>query len=141
MVRACGAGSPTDRRTLLLALSRVLRYPEDDIHGIGREGGGGADSETVPTSINEGPRALTKVTLRRATPVDASRNSRPSPGAPSPTPLHPHPEGENFHTGRCTGNQEKGIGRKSVGRLKTPDGQTTGDQTLLEVDGQLNRHG
>ena len=29
-----------DRRALLLALSRVLRDPEDDGHGIGRGGGG-----------------------------------------------------------------------------------------------------
>ena len=28
---------------------------------------------------------------RQTTPVDASRNSRPSRGAPSPAPLHPHP--------------------------------------------------
>ena len=41
MDRARCAESPTDRRTPLLALFRVLRDPEDDGHGIGRGGGGG----------------------------------------------------------------------------------------------------
>ena len=34
-----------DRRALLLALSRVLRDPEDDGHGIGRGGGEDTDGD------------------------------------------------------------------------------------------------
>ena len=93
----------------------------------GERGRGGADIETGTTSINEGPRVSTKGKLHWVTPVNASRNSRPSQGVPSPTPLHPHPSqvppaaqvvgGSKFHTGRCTGNQGKGIWLAVSGRI------------------------
>ena len=44
-----------------------------------------------------------------------------------------------YHTGRWKPGE--GIGRQSDRGLKTSAGRTTGDQTLLEGDGQLNRHG
>ena len=41
MVRARGAGSPTDRSTTkLLALFRALEDPGDEVQVVGREGGG-----------------------------------------------------------------------------------------------------
>ena len=42
MVRACGAGSPTECPTLLLALFRALRDPKDNGHVIGT---GGEDTD------------------------------------------------------------------------------------------------
>ena len=54
-------------------------------------GNGEGQTETGTTIIDEGPIASIFLSLRHAMPVDASRNSRPSRGAPSPTPLHPHP--------------------------------------------------
>ena len=57
----------------------------------GERGRGGADRFTGTTISDKGPRASAKGNLRLATPVGASRKSRPLRGAPSPTPLHPHP--------------------------------------------------
>ena len=63
-------------------------------------------------------------------------------------PLHPHPSqvppaaqvgGANLHMGRWKPGE--GIGQKSAGGLETSAGRTTGDQTLMEGGGRLNRHG
>ena len=72
-------------------------------------------------------------------PVNASRNSRPSRGEPSPTPLQPHPKqvlpdtqvgGGAFirqDAGQDTGDSMESARGQSEG-WKTSDGQTTGDK-------------
>ena len=71
--------------------------------------------------------------------------------APSPSPLNPHPSqvppaaqvGGGCKPAYGTLDRKPGedIGRASAGGLKTSDGRTTGDQTLLEGDGRLHRNG
>ena len=81
----------------------------------------------------------------QASPADSSRDSRPSQGAPSPSPLRPHPSQVPPAAqvgGRCTPAYEpldrktrEDIGRPSAGEMKTSDGQTMKGQTLLEGGG------
>ena len=52
--------------------------------GWGRQRVGHRKKQTGNSSVDEG-------TLAQALPADASRDSRPSLGAPSTSPLHPHP--------------------------------------------------
>ena len=111
--------------------------------GEGRQRDGHRKNQRGKSSVGEG-------TLARALPADALRDSRPLWGATSPLPLHPHPSkvppgalvgggGANLHTLDRTPGED--IVRPSAGRLKTSNGRTTGDQTLLEVVGLLHRNG
>ena len=106
-------------------MGQPRKYSSVRIEGIGSrtvvrgkgEGGGKIERRAPLASTRDQERQLGK--LLRATPVNTSMNSRPSRGAPSPTPLQPHPNrvlpsaqvggGANFHTGRWTGKQEKRI--------------------------------
>ena len=74
----------------------------------------------------------TKTTTRQTTPVDASRNSRPSRGAPYPKPLHLYPRqlppsaqvgGGHAHKQRDTGKDTRG----SMALAASQFGRTAGD--------------
>ena len=65
--------------------------------------------------------------------IEGGVNSYTPPPTPEPCTTSRTGWGESCHTsGHWRGNQEQGVGRKSV---RKADGWTTGDHALLEVDG------
>ena len=135
----------TERSRKYSSVRRESRGTSTDVwvkgEGGGRQRDGHRKNRRENSSVNEG-------TLTRASPADASRDSRPSWGAPSPSPLHPHPSqvppaahfggGCKPAYGPLDRKPGENIGRPSAGGLKNSDGRTMKEQTLLEGGGRIH---
>ena len=108
------------------------------VRGKGEWGGGGGRQKRAPQSTTRVHGRRIILLLSYAMPVEASRTSRLSRGAPSPTPLQPHPNqvlpaaqvrGQTFilrDSGQETRGSMTSAGCQSVGcRLPTDGRQVT----------------
>ena len=150
--RTAGSSGARARGATTKILFRQEGEYRDRYDCTGKGGGGGGGRQRYGHRKNRrGESSAEEGTLARATPADASRDSRPSRGAPSPSPLHPYPSQEPPAAqvgggckpayGKMDRTTGEDIGRLSARGLVTSDGRTTGEQTLLEWDGRLHRNG
>ena len=129
-------GAWGDHENNLLLVGRVLRQVR--LYGEREREGGGGQTETGTTIIDEGPRASSNYSsrvfyARRRVEdlqiIERGTVSYAPPPTPEPSTTRRTGRGANLNTsGRWTGNQgQNGIIRKSFGRLQNSNGRTTGD--------------